>query len=136
VYEGALAELRAGHKTGHWMWFVFPQVQGLGSSPTAQRYAISGLQEARAYLADPVLGSRLAECCDALLGLEQGESAETVLGGIDALKLRSCVTLFLRAGAADGSDRVLEAVLDRFYGGEPDAATDRLLAQCRVKPDT
>jgi uncharacterized protein (DUF1810 family) len=118
------------------MWFVFPQVKGLGSSPTAQRYAISGLDEARAYLADPVLGPRLAECCDALLGLEQSDSAEMVLGGIDALKLRSCVTLFLRAGAADGSDRALQAVLDRFYGGEPDAATDRLLARCRVKRDT
>jgi uncharacterized protein (DUF1810 family) len=108
------------------MWFVFPQVQGLGSSPTAQRYAISGLQEARAYLADPLLGPRLVECCDALLGLQQGESADTVLGGIDALKLRSCVTLFLRAG---GAREHFAAVLERFYGGEPDAATDRLLAR-------
>jgi uncharacterized protein (DUF1810 family) len=108
------------------MWFVFPQVQGLGSSPTAQRYAISGLQEAQAYLADPVLGPRLAECCDALLGLRESQSAEAVLGGIDALKLRSCVTLFLRAG---GPAERFAAVLDRFYGGEPDAATDRLLAR-------
>jgi uncharacterized protein (DUF1810 family) len=110
------------------MWFVFPQVQGLGSSPTAQRYAISGLDEARAYLADPVLGPRLAECCDALLGLERSEPAETVLGPIDALKLRSCVTLFLQAGGAGGSHHVLQAVLDRFYGGEADEATDRLIA--------
>jgi uncharacterized protein (DUF1810 family) len=76
-----------------------------------------------------VLGPRLAECCDALLGLSENQSAEAVLGGIDALKLRSCVTLFLRAGGAAGSDRVLQAVLDRFYRGEPDAATDRLLAR-------
>jgi uncharacterized protein (DUF1810 family) len=126
VYERALAQLWAGRKTGHWMWFVFPQLDGLGSSPTARRYAISGLEEARAFLADPVLGARLRECCDALLALPAGTPAEDVLGGIDALKLRSSVTLFLRAG--DAAQRC-QAVLDRFYGGEADAATDRLLAQ-------
>jgi uncharacterized protein (DUF1810 family) len=108
------------------MWFVFPQLDGLGSSPTARRYAISGLAEARAYLADPVLGARLAQSCDALLGLAAEASANAVLGGIDALKLRSSVTLFLRAG---GPPAQLQGVLDRFYGGEADPATDRLLAQ-------
>jgi uncharacterized protein (DUF1810 family) len=125
VYERALAQLRAGHKTGHWMWFVFPQLDGLGSSATARRYAISSLAEARAYLLDPVLGPRLAQCCDALLALADPTSAEAVLGAIDALKLRSCVTLFLRAGGPPSC----AAVLDRFYAGEADAATDRLLAE-------
>jgi uncharacterized protein (DUF1810 family) len=108
------------------MWFVFPQLDGLGTSPTARHYAISGLDEARAYLADPLLGARLAECCDALLTLPAHASAHSVLGGIDALKLRSSVTLFLRAGVAPER---FQAVLDRFYGGEPDPETDRLLAQ-------
>ena len=125
MYERALAELRAGRKTGHWMWFVFPQLAGLGVSPTARRYAISGLDEARAYLAEPVLGPRLAECCDALLGLGSAASAESVLGGIDALKLRSSMTLFLRA---DDDARRCRAVLERFYDGVADGATDRLLA--------
>src|SRR5918998_2795772 len=88
TYDRALAELRAGRKTSHWMWFVFPQIAGLGRSPTAQHYAISGLDEARAYLAHPVLGPRLRESAEALLGATD-RSAEEMLGGIDALKLRS-----------------------------------------------
>jgi uncharacterized protein (DUF1810 family) len=114
------------------MWFVFPQLDGLGSSPTARRYAISGLEEARAYLAHPVLGPRLAEGAQALLALPPSTTAEEVLGGIDALKLRSSATLFLRAGDRAGENAgVFAALLDRFYGGEPDAATDRLLGAGR-----
>ncbi len=122
VHDQALRELRAGAKRGHWMWFVFPQIAGLGTSPTAQRYAISGLDEARAYLAHPVLGPRLAEACRALLAVE-GRSAEQILGYPDDLKLRSSMTLFARA-AADPA--VFRAVLDRYYDG-PDPRTEELL---------
>jgi uncharacterized protein (DUF1810 family) len=125
TYARALAELRAGRKTGHWMWFVFPQIVGLGRSSIAREYAIWGLDEARAYARDPVLGERLRECCRALLGLPGGLRPEAVLGEIDALKLRSSMTLFARAAP---DEPLFAAVLDRYYGGEPDAATDRLLA--------
>ena len=97
VYEQAEAELRAGRKTGHWMWFVFPQLRGLGRSPTAQHYAISGLEEARAYLDDPVLGPRLRGSTQTLIDLPTGPSAVDVFGPVDALKLRSSMTLFGRA---------------------------------------
>jgi uncharacterized protein (DUF1810 family) len=119
----ALAELRSGHKTSHWMWFVFPQVAGLGRSGIARHYAVSGLDEARAYLAHPVLGPRLLECCEALLALEQ-TSAEEVFGPVDALKLRSSVTLFHRA---DPGIALFPAVLDRFFDAAPDNRTDELL---------
>ena len=118
-YDRALAELRAGRKTGHWMWFVFPQVAGLGRSPTAQHYAISGLEEARAYLAHPVLGPRLVECAQALLDLP-GDDAATVLGPVDAVKLRSSMTLFAHA---DPAQPVFRAVLERYHGGREDEAT-------------
>ena len=128
-YGSALRELRRGRKTSHWMWFVFPQVHGLGRSPMAQRFAISGLDEARAYLEHPVLGARLRECAGALLEVAAAEAAAgrppdavAVLGDIDAVKLRSSMTLFLRA-AGDGGT-TFEAVLARFFGGEPDDATD------------
>jgi uncharacterized protein (DUF1810 family) len=123
VYPDALAELRAGRKRTHWMWFVFPQLAGLGSSATAQRYAVASLDEARDYLAHPVLGPRLVESARALLGVE-GRSAEQILGYPDDLKLRSCVTLFARAAADPG---VFEAVLERYYGGVPDRKTLDLL---------
>lgn len=123
TYEAAIAELRAGRKTSHWMWFVLPQVAGLGTSPTARHFAITGLDEARAYLAHPVLGPRLREATDALLGVT-GASADEVLGGIDALKLRSSMTLFLRA--APDEER-FQDVLDRYFGGGTDHATDALL---------
>jgi uncharacterized protein (DUF1810 family) len=119
VYEQALAELRAGSKRSHWMWFVFPQIAGLGRTATAQRYAIADLAEARAYLAHPVLGPRLAECARALLDVP-GRTATQILGTPDDLKLRSSMTLF--AHAAD-DPAVFRAVLDRFYGGEDDPAT-------------
>ena len=118
-YPTALAELRAGRKRGHWMWFVFPQIAGLGSSPTAQRYAISGLEEARAYLAHPVLGPRLVEASRALTSLDATDPV-AVLGSIDALKLRSSMTLFAHA---DPDQPVFTAVLDQYYGGAEDEAT-------------
>jgi uncharacterized protein (DUF1810 family) len=124
TYERAIAELRGGRKTGHWMWFVFPQLSGLGRSETARHYALQSLAHARAYLADPVLGPRLRECCQALLALPASATAEAVLGSIDALKLRSCATLFAQADAEEG---VFGDVLERFYGGSPDRATLRLL---------
>ena len=123
TYDHALAELRAGRKTSHWMWFVFPQVAGLGRTPTSQRYAVADLDEARAYLAHDVLGPRLRECCRALLDLE-GVSAEQVLGGTDAMKLRSSMTLF---ALADPDDPVYADVLERYYGGERDERTVALL---------
>lgn len=122
TYGRALAELRAGRKTSHWMWFVFPQIAGLGRSSTAQRYAIAGLDEARAYLAHPVLGPRLRESSQALLAHAGALSATDVLGGIDALKLRSSMTLFSRAATTDDGD-VFRAVLAAFCGGEEDPET-------------
>ena len=123
TYDGAAAELRRGRKTSHWMWFVFPQIAGLGFSPTAQRYAISSLDEARAYLAHPVLGPRLIECAG-IVAATEGCSAEQIFGEIDAMKLRSSMTLFLRA--APGEPRFSE-VLSQYFDGEPDSATDRLI---------
>jgi len=123
TYDAALAELRAGRKTSHWVWWVFPQVAGLGRSSTAQDYAIADLAEARAYVAHDVLGPRLLECCRALIDL-QDVSAEQVLGGIDAMKLRSSMTLFARA---DTGERIYDDVLVHWFGGEPDTRTVGLL---------
>jgi len=127
TYERALAELRAGDKTGHWMWFVFPQLDGLGRSPTARHYAIASLSHAREYLSDPLLGPRLRACCEALLALPPDASAERVLGPIDTLKLRSSMTLFARASGEGGEGELFRAVLARFYEGAEDDATIRLL---------
>jgi uncharacterized protein (DUF1810 family) len=124
TYERALAELTAGRKTSHWMWFVFPQLAGLGQSEMSRRYAIASLAEARAYAEHPLLGERLRECCRALLRHRDREAA-SVLGGIDAVKLRSAMTLFAAAAPAEP---LFAAVLDAFYAGEPDTATERLLA--------
>ena len=122
VYEQALRELRAGRKQGHWIWFVLPQIAGLGRSSTSQHYALSGPAEARDYLAHPVLGPRLVECARALLDLP-GDDAVAVLGPIDAVKLRSSMTLFSRAGG----DPVFAAVLAKYFAGaEDDATLDRL----------
>jgi uncharacterized protein (DUF1810 family) len=118
TYDAALAELRAGRKRSHWMWFVFPQIGGLGSSPTAQHFAISGLEEARAYLAHPVLGPRLLDASRALLELDGGNPAP-VLGPVDAQKLRSSMTLFAQAS----DEPVFRQVLDKYYGGAEDDAT-------------
>jgi uncharacterized protein (DUF1810 family) len=124
IYARALEELRAGRKQGHWIWFVFPQIAGLGQSPMSQAYAIRSLAEARAYLEHPLLGPRLRECCEALLAVDPALSAERILGGIDAIKVRSSMTLFLRAEPAL---QLFQAVLTRFYASEPDSETDRLL---------
>jgi uncharacterized protein (DUF1810 family) len=123
TYAAALAELHAGRKTSHWMWFVFPQIAGLGQSPISRRFAIASVDEARAYLADPVLGPRLTESARALTELPT-DSAEEVFGGIDALKLRSSMTLFARA---DPEESVFAQVLDQYFGGQADDATERLL---------
>src|SRR5580692_7073508 len=122
-YDQAAAELRRGRKTSHWMWYVFPQIAGLGHSPVARMYAISGLAEAEAYLAHPVLGPRLAECA-AIVGGLSGRTAEQIFGGIDALKLRSSLTLFLLAAP---DHPVLRQALDQYFGGKPDPATEQRL---------
>ena len=123
VYPEVVAELWAGRKSGHWIWFVFPQVTGLGRSSMSLHYSIGSLDEARAYLAHPVLGPRLRECAGLMLATT-GRSAEEILGGIDAVKLRSSMTLFHRA---DPDEPVFVEVLERFYGGVPDAATERII---------
>lgn len=119
VYRTVVEELTAGRKRSHWMWFVFPQLRGLGSSPTAIRYGIGSIDEARAYLAHQVLGPRLRECARLVAAID-GRSAEDAFGWPDDLKLRSSMTLFSHA-AADNDDFV--AVLEKFYGGEEDPAT-------------
>ncbi|MGZ4509594.1 MAG: DUF1810 domain-containing protein [Blastococcus sp.] len=119
VYDFALAELRAGQKRGHWMWFVFPQLDGLGHSAMAQFYGISGLAEAEAYLAHPVLGPRLVECAHALTSLRHPDAVR-VLGPVDAQKLHSSMTLFARA---DPRERAFRDVLRRYFGDRPDEGT-------------
>ncbi|WP_250444809.1 DUF1810 domain-containing protein [Actinotalea sp. C106] len=130
TYATALAELRAGRKRSHWMWFVLPQLRGLGRSDIAQHYGIDGVEEARRYLADPVLGPRLVECAQTLLDLP-GDDPVAVLGEVDAQKLRSSMTLFAHA-ATDDADRprtaTFVAVLGRYFGGAEDDETLRLLA--------
>jgi uncharacterized protein (DUF1810 family) len=121
TYDRATAELRAGRKTSHWMWFVFPQIAGLGYSPTSRTYAITSLEEARAYLAHPVLGARLVECARILTGVPR-RSAEQIFGELDAQKLHSSATLFLRAAPGEP---VFRQVLDRYFGGVPDSATEQ-----------
>jgi uncharacterized protein (DUF1810 family) len=123
VYERALRELRSGRKTSHWMWFVFPQIKGLGFSAMAQRYAIDSLSEARDYLAHPILGARLRECAEAVADTD-GRSAEQIFSRIDAVKLRSSMTLFHRAAP---DEPVFARVLDKYFDATPDAATDERL---------
>jgi uncharacterized protein (DUF1810 family) len=125
MHEAAVRELRAGRKTGHWIWYEFPQLAGLGRSSMSVRYAISGIDEARAYLAHPVLGPRLIECCEALL-VDRGRDAVEILGPVDAVKVRSSMTLFHRADPAQPAFR---RVLDALYGGSPDPRTDELLGR-------
>ena len=121
TYQHALGELRAGRKTSHWMWFVFPQIAGLGYSPTSRTYAITSLAEARAYLAHPVLGGRLTECAGILAGL-RGRTAEQVFGEVDVLKLCSSMTLFMHA---DPGQAVFGQVLEQYFDGIPDSATEQ-----------
>jgi len=123
VYAQALAELKGGRKRSHWMWFVFPQFDGLGVSSTARHYAIKSLDEARAYLAHPLLGPRLRECADALLKVE-GRSAAEIMGSPDDLKLRSCATLFARVSP---SGSAFARLLEKYYDGRADEKTLRLI---------
>jgi uncharacterized protein (DUF1810 family) len=130
VYESALAEIRRGRKAGHWMWFIFPQLAGLGSSPMARHYAISSLAEARAYLAHPELGQRLRACASAAAEL-RGQTASQVFGHPDDLKLRSSMTLF---ELADPQEQVFGRVLDALCGGRRDETTQELIASAG-RPD-
>jgi uncharacterized protein (DUF1810 family) len=119
VYADVVDELRAGRKRSHWMWFVFPQIAGLGLSPTAQHFAIASLDEAAAYLAHPLLGQRLRDCAALVLAIESG-SANDIFGSPDDMKFRSSMTLF--AQAAPG-EPLFQACLDKFFGGQPDQRT-------------
>ena len=124
TYAAAHAELAAGRKRTHWMWFIFPQIRGLGSSPTAQHYAIANLAEAQAYLAHPILGERLRTCTALVLAIPN-PSLDTIFGFPDNLKFHSSVTLF--AAAANHPDSIFQQALDRLFAGKPDPATlDRL----------
>lgn len=120
VYDVALAEIRRGRKSTHWMWFIFPQIEGLGRSEMARRYAIRSLDEARAYLAHPVLGARLRECVATLQSLS-GTTAKAIFGEIDAVKLRSSLTLFVEAGGGEP----FTAALDRWFNGAADPPRSR-----------
>ena len=125
IYHSALDELRRGQKSGHWMWFIFPQLAGLGSSEISRRFAISSLDEARGYLAHPVLGQRLRECAGVVAATRR-RTAEQIFGAVDARKLRSCMTLFHRASP---DEPVFRQVLDRFFDGVADDATDARIRQ-------
>ncbi|TNC72426.1 DUF1810 domain-containing protein [Rubellimicrobium roseum] len=125
TYAGALAELRRGRKESHWMWWVFPQLRALGRTGTAKAYGLADLEEARAYLAHPVLGPRLVDAARAMLA-HRGRDAAEVLGGVDAMKLRSCATLF---AAVPDAPPEFQALLDAFHGGEPDPLTTAELAR-------
>jgi uncharacterized protein (DUF1810 family) len=123
VYESALAEVRRGRKQSHWMWYIFPQFDGLGFSATTRRYSIKSIDEARAYLSHPILGPRLVECFEAVLAVH-GRTAHEIFGSPDDMKLQSCATLFACVAPA-GS--VFEQVLDRYYRGDRDGRTLQLL---------
>lgn len=120
TYRRAMGELRSGRKQSHWMWFIFPQITGLGRSPMSTRYAVSSLAEAQAYLRHPVLGPRLSESAHAVCAV-QGRTAVQIFGAVDAKKFHSSVTLFLRA---DPQEPVFQAALNRYFDGVPDAVTD------------
>jgi len=128
VYDDVRSELRAGQKTGHWMWFIFPQIQGLGKSETARHFAISSLAEAQAYLAHPILGPRLRQCASLVASIEDS-SAEDVFGGIDSLKLRSSMTLFAQATP---DNKIFLDILEKYFGGESDKMTLQLLQSSRA----
>lgn len=131
VYDRVLEELKSGRKRSHWMWYIFPQVDGLGYSATSKHYAIKSMEEARAYLKHPVLGSRLLECADAVLAIE-GRSASDILGYPDDLKLQSSMTLF---ASVAGPDSVFVHVLDKYFQGERDVRTLQLLEPIKGNKD-
>jgi uncharacterized protein (DUF1810 family) len=126
-YDQALTEIRAGTKRSHWMWYVFPQFVGLGSSPTSVHYAIKSREEAEAYLAHPILGPRLVDCADAALQIE-GRSALQIFGSPDDMKLRSSATLF---ASVSPEDSVFRRLLDKYFGGKQDARTLELVSRAR-----
>jgi len=128
-YIQAIAEIRGGRKRSHWMWYVLPQIDGLGFSAMSQRYSIKSIAEAKAYLSHPVLGKRLVECCEAALGIE-GRTAREIFGSPDDMKLRSCATLF----EVVAPDSVFSRLIEKYYGGERDGATLRLLDAARRAP--
>ena len=128
-YERALDEIKSGRKRSHWMWYIFPQFEGLGHSPTARRYSIKSLAEARAYLAHPIPGQRLRECVEALLGLE-GPTAHEIFGSPDDLKLRSCATLFAEVSPENSA---FHRLLAKYSHGEADTETLRLLSEREAK---
>ena len=124
MYNRALSEIRSGHKRSHWMWFIFPQFAGLGTSETSRFYAIKNIDEAREYLRHPLLGPRFIECAEAVLS-NRGVSAHDIFGSPDDMKLKSCMTLFAHISSGNSA---FEKVLDQFYGGERDTRT--LAALC------
>ena len=126
VYEQALSELKSGKKQSHWMWFIFPQLAGLGSSMRANYYGLTGMDQAKRYLADSVLGGRLRECVGAML-LHRGKSAWDILGSPDNWKFKSCLTLFEIAASDDGDRKLFQAALDRFSSGKRDENTLSLI---------
>lgn len=128
VWDQVLRELRAGRKTSHWMWFVFPQLRGLGHSPTARLYALASIGEAQAYLREPVLGARLRECAGLVNGI-QGRAIGEIFGYPDDLKFHSCMTLFARAAGDRPDDRIFRAALEKYFGGREDPRTLELLRQ-------
>ncbi|HXW80432.1 MAG TPA: DUF1810 domain-containing protein [Acidimicrobiales bacterium] len=130
TYERAVEELRQGRKTSHWMWFVFPQIAGLGRSQMSQQYAISSLDEAKAYLDHPILGPRLIECAGIVADSNRSAATE-IFGALDAQKLRSSMTLFMRAAPEEAAFR---KVLERYFHGSPDAGTDELISARPVSP--
>ncbi|HEY8789733.1 MAG TPA: DUF1810 domain-containing protein [Actinopolymorphaceae bacterium] len=132
VYEAAVAELRRGHKSSHWMWFVFPQIAGLGVSAMSRRYALPSLDAAAAYLRHPVLGPRLLECAGIVAGTPD-RTAEQIFGGVDAQKLQSCMTLFARAAPHEA---VFGQVLERYFGGRGDPGTDERLRRDPSPPNS
>jgi uncharacterized protein (DUF1810 family) len=127
VYARALAELRVGHKQSHWMWYIFPQVSGLGHSAMSHTYAIQSLEEARDYLAHPVLGARMRECCQAVMAVE-GRTAHEIFRSPDDLKFRSCLTLFSQAAP---EELLFRDLLEKYFGGKADPTTLELLASQR-----
>ena len=129
IYDAVIEELKDGQKRSHWMWFIFPQIDGLGYSSTAKHYAIKTIEEARAYLSHPVLGSRLKKCAEIILTLK-GKSASTIFGYPDDMKLRSSMTLFASIDE-DPPNSVFTRVLDRYYEGEQDTATLRILEKLK-----
>ena len=131
VYDRALAEIRNGDKRSHWMWFIFPQIDGLGFSSTAKQYAIKSPDEARQYLAHPVLGARLLECAETVLAVK-GRSASEIFGSPDDLKLKSCMTLF---ESVSGQGSVFSQVLDKYYQGQRDTRTLEILAAMKERKD-